>query len=53
MEIEAEQRFWEPTPRLRWYRPPYCDDNDKVLQQMWERVTGEREWREVPYCMAD
>jgi hypothetical protein len=53
MEIEAEQRFWEPTAHLRWFRPPGCDDNERVLQQLWERVTGEREWRTVPTCLAD
>lgn len=53
MDFEAEARMWEPTMQLRWYRPPRGDDNDRVLQQLWQRITGEREWRELPYCMAD
>jgi len=53
LKIEMEQRFWQATPQLRWFRPPKGDDCGLQLQQLWERITGEREWRPVPTCFAD
>jgi len=50
---EHEALCWKPTGELRWFRPKYGTDNDLILQQLWERITGEREWREVPKCFAD
>jgi hypothetical protein len=51
--VEIEAMMWKPTGELRWFRPPRGTDNDRVLQQLWERVTGERSWRDVPVCLAD
>lgn len=39
--------YWHPTMQLRWYRPAGRDDNDIRLEQLWERITGERSWRPV------
>lgn len=50
---QLEALYWKPTGELRWFRPPRGTDNDRVLQQLWERVTGERSWRDVPTCLAD
>ena len=52
-DIEIEQMLWKPTGELRWFRPPGGNDNDLQLQQLWERVTGERAWRLVPTVLAD
>lgn len=51
--MELEEAMWQATPRLRWYRPPHGNDNDIVLQQMYERVTGERDWRPIQTILAD
>lgn len=51
--IEIEEAMWMATPRLRWWRPPGGNDCDVVLQQMYERVTGERNWRVIPTVLAD
>jgi hypothetical protein len=53
LKVGIEEKFWEPTPQLRWFRPPGGNDNDLVLQQLWERITGERDWRIVPTFLAD
>lgn len=45
--------YWKPTGELRWRRPAHGDDNDLVLQQLWQRFTGEREWRNVPCFFED
>ena len=42
-----EEWLWKPTPRLRWHRPKGGNDNDIVLEQMYERITGECLWRPV------
>jgi hypothetical protein len=52
-DIKLEELYWSCTSRLRWFRPPGGSDNDLQLQQLWERVTGERAWRIVPTCLAD
>lgn len=51
--VEIEAMMWKPTGELRWYRPSGRDDAEKVLQQLYERVTGERTWRAVETCLAD
>lgn len=35
---------WLPCTLIRWKK----DENGKVLQQLWQSVTGEQEWRDVP-----
>lgn len=50
---ELEGLMWKATGELRWWRPYRGSDNDFELQQLWERVTGEREWRIVPKIMED
>lgn len=50
---ELEAAMWVCTNQLRWYRPKGSTDHDRVLQQLWERITGERAWRIVPYVMED
>lgn len=45
--------MWEPTMRFRRYRPRGGNDPDIVLQQLFQRITGEREWRDVPLVMED
>lgn len=51
--VDLEEALWQATPRLRRYRPPGGDDTDIVLQQMYERVTGERQWRPIQTVLAD
>ncbi len=51
--IRLENIQWNATPQLRWFRPPSGTYTDIVLQQLWERVTGERQWRTVETCLAD
>lgn len=51
--VERESLCWKPTRELRWFRPKGCDDTEIVLQQLWERVTGERSWHVVPTCLED
>lgn len=48
-----EAMMWRPIGELRWRRPRGCDDNDLLLELLWERVSGEREWRAVPVMMED
>ena len=50
---EFEALHWKPTGQLRWFRPKGCSDNEKELQILWERVTGEREWQKVGTCLED
>jgi hypothetical protein len=38
--LEAMQ--WVCLPNLRWRRPEGGDDKGVYLEQLWERVTGER-----------
>ena len=51
--VRLEDMLWSCTPQLRWYRPKGGNDNEIVLQQLWERVTGERAWRTVQTCLED
>lgn len=51
--VRLEALQWYATGELRWLRPPRSMDDDRVLQQLWERTTGEREWRAVPLILAD
>jgi len=56
IDMEAfrlEEAMWIATPRLRWFRPKGGGDADLRLEQLYERVTGERQWRPVPTCLAD
>lgn len=56
IDLEAtvrEERMWDAMPRLRWYRPPQGNDTELVLQQLYHRATGEREWRTVQTILAD
>jgi hypothetical protein len=48
-----EQAMWKPTGELRWRRPKGADDNERVLEQLWERVTGERSWKTVGTMLED
>lgn len=51
--LGLEVMYWKSTGEIRWFRPPRADDSQLVLQQLWERVTGERDWRNVPTCLSD
>jgi hypothetical protein len=48
---KLEDLMWKPTGELRWFRPWNGNDNDFELQVLWERVTGERQWRPVPKAL--
>lgn len=50
---KIEEAMWQCLPQLRWYRPRGATDDEKLLQQLWERITGERHWRTVPYMLED
>ena len=50
---ELEGVLWKPTGELRWRRPKGCSDNELVLEILWERATGERQWRPVPTLLED
>jgi hypothetical protein len=50
---ELEGFLWKPTGEMRWYRPKHADDTQLQLQVLWERATGEREWRPVPTFLED
>lgn len=49
----ASDVYWRPTMQLRWFRPPHAIDSEMHLEQLFERVTGERMWRPVPTVLAD
>lgn len=56
IDLEAarlEEAMWSCTAQLRWHRPKGGNDTDIMLEQLWERVTGERSWRKVPLLMED
>lgn len=52
---------WQPTPKLRWFRPKGGTDNDLVLQQLhWRPLSNggcgmypEEEWLDVETVLAD
>lgn len=44
---------WTPTGQLRKFRPKGGNDNDIRLEQLYESVTGETEWRPVPVVLED
>lgn len=50
---ELEGMLWKPTGEMRWHRPKGGNDTDIVLEVLWERATGEREWRLVPTILED
>lgn len=50
---ELEAVYWQPTMQLRWRRPRGCNDTEMVLEQLWERVTGERSWHLVETLLED
>lgn len=51
--FEQEEAFWKPTGELRWYRPKHGHDTDRVLEVLWQRFTGERQWRPIPVILED
>lgn len=51
--VALEAMMWRLTGELRWRRPKGGNDNDLRLEQLWERVTGEREWRVVPTLLEN
>ena len=50
---ELESFLWKPTGELRWHRPKHGHDTDMKLEILWERATGERQWRPVPTFLED
>ena len=50
---EIEQMSWSQTMQLRWYRPQGGNDYDMRLEQLWERITGERQWRPIQTVLED
>lgn len=50
---ELEGLMWKPSGELRFYRPKGGNDMDIRLEQLWERVTGERSWRPVRTILED
>ena len=55
-DLEAariEEMMWRPTGQMRWRRPANAFDTEKILEQLWERHTGERSWREVQTYFED
>lgn len=50
---ELEGMLWKPTGELRWHRPKNGHDTDIVLEILWERATGERQWRPVQTVLED
>lgn len=51
--VRREEFMWEPTRRLRWHRPKGGSDNDIVLEQLFERMSGECQWRPVQTILED
>ncbi len=51
--VELEEMYWRAGGELRWYRPAGGSDDDLQLEQLWERVTGERQWRVVQTILED
>ena len=52
MEFENSV-YWHPTMQLRWCRPKGGSDNDIRLEQLWERISGERHWRPLHTVLED
>ena len=52
-EVRREEKLWHTTMQLRWRRPKRATDQDIILEQLWERATGERQWRTVPTLLED
>ena len=50
---DLEEVLWKATGEVRWYRPPGGTDADIRLEQLYERVTGERDWRPVRTVLED
>ena len=56
IDVEAarlEELMWRPTGQLRWRRPSGASDANRVLEQLFERHTGERSWRAVGTFLED
>ena len=56
VDLEAmrmEEMMWLPLGGLRWRRPSGASDDEKILEQLYERHTGERVWREVKTYLED
>lgn len=51
--LELQQLMWKPTGELRWRRPQGATDTEKILEQLHERITGERAWHPVPTLLED
>lgn len=51
--IRLEALQWSATSELRWRRPKRGHDHELILEQLYERVTGERSWRPVPKLLED
>lgn len=49
--VRLERAMWHATDELRWFCQAVNDV--PVLQQLYERVTGERSWRDVPVCFGE
>ena len=47
-KVAVDKLRWTPTSRLRYWRPLGVSEQVVELQQLYESVTGELEWREVP-----
>jgi hypothetical protein len=47
-KVAVDKLRWTPTGRLRYWRPLGVSEQVVELQQLYESVTGELEWREVP-----
>ena len=51
--VELEMLYWKPTGELRFVVPAGHTRDEATLEQLWERVTGERAWRIVPVVIQD
>ena len=50
--VELEAALWKPTGELRWFREATAMDWEARLDQLWERITGERQWRPIPTVLG-
>lgn len=49
----VDRMRWTPTGRLRKLLPKGGTDADARLEQLYESVTGELEWRPVPTVVEE
>ncbi len=45
--VRLEGLMWSPTEHLRWHHTLVDGAPRSKLEQLWERVTGEKSWRPV------